>query len=63
MVVIVSDKYHFPLTAAISPRAWALAEWAMAPNDAYTASQCVGFSVRIMQHMRRPVMAVSVQSC
>jgi len=58
MVVVLSDKYRFPLIAAISPRVWASAECAMAPNDAYATSQCVGFSVRMMQHMRRPVMAL-----
>ena len=63
MVIILSEKYRFPLTAAISPRVWDSAEWAMAPNDENAASQCVGFSVRKMQHMRRPVMAISVQPC
>lgn len=63
MIVILSDKYIFPLTAAISPSVWASVEWAMAPNGAYAASQSVGFSVRTMQHMRRPVMAISVQPC
>jgi len=63
MFIILSDKCIFPLTTAISLRVWASAEWAMAPNDAYAASQCVGFSVRMMQHRRRPFMAISVQPC
>jgi hypothetical protein len=63
MVVVLSDKYCFPLTAAISPRVYASAVWAMAPNEAYASPQCIGFSVRMMQHMLRPVMAISVHPC
>jgi len=63
MVFVLSDKYRFPLTSAISPREWASAEWAMVPNDAYAASQFFGFCVRMLQYMRRPVTAINVQPC